>query len=200
VRQLKREGALIPTRRTPWGWWNSRSEQTAWILVVGGRDAITLEYNYRRTGEEWQQVTESVPLEWTPCYFGGSRPWFRCPGVVNGVPCGRRVAILYGAGRYFLCRHCYDLRYETQYEDEAGRLRIRAQKIHQRLGGDGNLSMGFPPRPKGVHRRTYERLRREGELADTASLVLTLQRFEASSSELAAGMRALQRMADGLEE
>jgi hypothetical protein len=39
------------------------------------------------------------------------RPYFVCPGVVNGTACGRRVAKLYGPGRYFVCRHCYRLAY-----------------------------------------------------------------------------------------
>ncbi|MGI5818391.1 MAG: hypothetical protein ACOX9R_09875 [Armatimonadota bacterium] len=196
VRQLDREGALRTGRETRWEWRDARTgEQTAWILITGGRDAITLDYKIRRQGEEWQEVAEHVPLERTPCNYGGSRPWFRCPGVVNGVPCERRVAILYGAGRYFLCRHCYDLRYETQYMHEADRLRAKAQAIHERLGGDGNLVWGFPPRPRGMHRRTYERLRWEGEFADTAALVMTLQRFGDSSVELDAGLRALERMA-----
>jgi hypothetical protein len=70
--------------------------------------------SYRSTlGGEWEDVKEPVSLEWTPCNFGGERPWFVCPGVVNGKRCGRRVAILYGPGKYFLCRHCYDLRYES---------------------------------------------------------------------------------------
>ena len=57
-------------------------------------------------------------MEWTPCNFGVERPWFVCPGVVNGVACGRRVAILYGPGKYSLCWHCYDLRYESQRENK----------------------------------------------------------------------------------
>jgi hypothetical protein len=27
---------------------------------------------------------------------------------------------MYGLGKYFLCRHCYDLRYESQREDKKG--------------------------------------------------------------------------------
>ncbi|MEI6127263.1 MAG: hypothetical protein WCQ99_12005 [Pseudomonadota bacterium] len=45
----------------------------------------------------------------TLVYFGGSRYWFLCPG--RG--CGRRVGKLYGAGKYFLCRHCYNLTYDS---------------------------------------------------------------------------------------
>jgi hypothetical protein len=94
-------------------------------------------------------------LTWTPCRYGGQRPWFIYPGVVNGRVCGRRVAILYGAGRYFLCRHCYDLTYESQREDLPTRLISKAQKIRQRLGGTASLVDPFPQKPKGMHWRTY---------------------------------------------
>jgi hypothetical protein len=33
-----------------------------------------------------------------PCRFGGVRPYFVCPGIVNGIACGRRVLKLYGCG------------------------------------------------------------------------------------------------------
>ncbi len=40
-----------------------------------------------------QELVEGVAhLEWTPCNFGGERPWFVCPGK----GCAKRVAILYG--------------------------------------------------------------------------------------------------------
>jgi hypothetical protein len=65
------------------------------------------------------------------------------------------VAILYGAGRYFLCRHYYDLTYESQAEDLPTRLILKAQKIRQRLGGTASLIDPFPQQPKGMHWRTY---------------------------------------------
>ena len=56
-------------------------------------------------GDQWDDVKERVRLTWTPCNFGGERPWFICLRAGSG----RKVAVLYGPGRYFLCRHCYDL-------------------------------------------------------------------------------------------
>lgn len=55
-----------------------------------------------------------IPLTTTPCYFGGKRYWFICPLSVNGRYCGRRVGVLYKAGDYFGCRHCYDLTYNSR--------------------------------------------------------------------------------------
>ena len=51
-----------------------------------------------------------LALEWTPCNFGGERPWFICPGE----GCGRRVAILYGPTLPLLCRQCRGLVYASQ--------------------------------------------------------------------------------------
>jgi hypothetical protein len=109
-----------------------------------------------------------------PCRFGGAWPYFVCPGVVNGTACGRRVAKLYGPGRYFVCRHCYRLSHASQSEDAQRRSMRRASKIRQRLGGNAGRASPFPPKPKGMWRRTYERLREQAldaeERADEALL------------------------------
>jgi len=94
-----------------------------------------------------------------PCRFGGTRPYFICPGVVNGIICGRRVTKLYGATRYFLCRHCYRLAYASQREDRYDRALRRANDIRIRIGGDPGTESLLPRRPKGMHERTYQHLR-----------------------------------------
>jgi hypothetical protein len=38
---------------------------------------------------EWEDVAETVRIVRVPCRFGGARPYFICPGFVNGVACGR---------------------------------------------------------------------------------------------------------------
>ena len=112
-------------------------------------------------GGEWESIEEPVRIVRVPCRLGGARPYFICPGVVNGIACGRRVAKLHGPGRYFLCRHCYRLAHASQSESQWGRTLRRANKIRQRLGGDPGMLAPFPRKPKGMWRRTYERLRNE---------------------------------------
>ena len=117
-------------------------------------------------GGEWEDVAETVRIVRVPCRFGGSRPYFICPGVVNGISCGRRVAKLHGPGRYFLCRHCYRLAHASQSEGAWDRTLRRANKIRQRLGGDPGMAAPFPSKPKGMWRRTYERLREQAFAAE----------------------------------
>ena len=114
VRNLYRKGLLKPGCRIRSSW-SKAGKETASVRGFAYRDQVTLSYRHRRgLGGEWEDVEEPVSLEWTSRNFGGERPWLVCPGA----GCGRRVAILYGPGRYFLCRYCYDLRYGSQREDK----------------------------------------------------------------------------------
>ena len=65
-------------------------------------DRLHLSYRVRVGGCDWEDVTETVRIVHVPCRLGGERPYFICPGVVNGIACGRRVAKLHGSRRYFL--------------------------------------------------------------------------------------------------
>jgi hypothetical protein len=168
VRHLHRNGLLRTGHSFSLRW--SRAGRQ--IGSVGGvahdDDRVTFFYGHRSggSGAEWEEVEETVALEWTVCNFGGERPWFLCPGA----GCGRRVAVLYGPEKYFLCRHCYDLRYESQREDKTHRALRRAQKVRERLGGSTNMTEPFPEKPKGMHRRTYDRLWEEYHEAEMEQL------------------------------
>lgn len=119
--------------------------------------------------EEWENVEEPVPIVWAPCNFGGARPWFVCPGIVNGISCRRRVGKLYGSGRYFLCRQCYRLAYQSQREQPHERALRRANNIRMRLGGGPGVLSPFPEKPKGMHWRSYERQRQRAAKAEGAA-------------------------------
>jgi hypothetical protein len=154
--------------------WSRAGRKTGSIGGVAYDDRVTFFYRHRTgPGDEWDDVKETVALEWTACNFGGKRPWFLCPGVVGDKRCGRRVAVLYGPGRYFLCRHCYDLGYESQRDNKTYRALRRAQNIRERLGGSANMMEPFPEKPKGMHHDTYMKLFWEHHEAEMEQLAGT---------------------------
>lgn len=160
VNRLHREGCLRSGRVGGWQWTRD-GERVAWINLRADADRLHLTYRVRIGGGDWEDVAEAVRIVRITCRFGGSRPYFICPGVVNGVVCGRRVVKLHGSGRYFLCRHCCRLGHASQSEASWDRALRRANKIRQRLGGNPGMAAPFPTRPKGMWRRTYKRLRAE---------------------------------------
>jgi hypothetical protein len=166
VRYLHRKDLLTPGHWYSLRWSRAGRETGSIRIAVGGNDKpqrVLLLYRHRiGPADEWEDVQEHVPLTWTACNFGGERPWFICPGA----GCGRRVAVLYGPGRYFLCRYCYDLVYESQRENAMYRALHKAQSIRERLGGSANMTKPFPERPKGLHHETYWRLREEHDEAE----------------------------------
>ena len=160
VNRLNRAGCLESGWAGTWQWMRD-GKQIAAISLRAEEGRVHLSYSIRVREGEWQDVEEPVRLMWQPCRFGGRRPYFVCPGVVNGVPCRRPVVKLYGAGRDFLCRHCSGLSYASQSEDRFDRAHRRANKIRMRLGGEprSTFKAMLPPgRPKGMHHATYERL------------------------------------------
>jgi len=167
---IERDGGAMP-----WGWQSESG--TNWITVRTRGNLLTLSYRVRTNGGEWESVEQPVPITWTEPNYGGRRPWFMCPGVKSGVPCRRRVAHLYGAGRYFACRHCYELAYGSQREDRADRALRRANKIRRKLEGKPGMANPFPSKPKGMHWSTYERLRQAEQEAEWESLLALTERF-----------------------
>src|SRR5688572_22337639 len=138
----------------------SRGGVSAGSIVFWTRpDRLCLTYRVRNYGEEeWTQIQEHIFFAWTRTAFNGRRRWFVCPR------CGRNCRILYG-GAYFRCRQCHRLTYESQYEEAYERPLTHALKRRRRLGGSGSIEDPFPPKPKGVHWKTYRRLEAEDDRA-----------------------------------
>jgi hypothetical protein len=181
VRRLHREGLLKPGRLFSWSWSRAGREVASIGALVEGDDfpeRVVLLFRHRSgLGTEWEEVQEPVELDWTPCTFGGEKPWFICPGA----GCDRRVAVLYGPGRYFLCRHCYDLVYQSQRDNKMYRALHRAQKIRERLGGSANMMEPFPEKPKGMHHDSYMKLwwkHHEAEMEQLAGMREWIDKFE----------------------
>jgi hypothetical protein len=160
VRDWSRRGLLRAGQPFAWSW-NRAGEPCGNISVWPEPDAVVLIFQSRPPGEIKSRV-QRVPIVWTVCHLGGRRPWFRCTVYSDGRYCGRRVAILYGAGELFACRRCYGLAYASQQESPRFRNISRSRNIRMRLGGSPDLFEPFPKKPPRMHWRTYLRLRARG--------------------------------------
>lgn len=192
VNRLHREGLLRPGLYFSWAWKDGQGNVKASIGVRTLPGAVELAYTVTPRGGDPQDIRYRVPLAYTPCNYGGERPWFVCPGK----GCGRRVAKLYLGGAYFLCRHCHDLAYESQREDRLSRLITKEQKIRLRLGGHPGLIYPFPKKPKGMHWKTYSRLREEAlelSMASHVALAEKLKRWQASLDRLEERLETVRR-------
>lgn len=172
VRRLQRAGLLTPGRAFVWHW-TCNDETLASIQVRTEVDRMILSYRTQRNGDEWQPMEYPVNLEWTPCHLGGRRVWFLCPTK----ECGRRVAILFG-GAVFACRHCHKLAYYCQRETDDDRAMRRAETIRRRLGWEAGIANPEGRKPKGMHWRTFKRLKAEHDAFAIASWTGITKRME----------------------
>ena len=163
IRKLQRNGLLTPGRAFGWQW-TANGKEVASIQMRTELDRVILDYRSRGNGGEWQAMEYPVTLEWTPCNLGGRRAWLLCPA--RG--CGRRVAVLFG-GSIFACRHCHKLAYQCQRETDDDRAMRRADTIRRRLGWGAGIANPEGGKPKGMHWRTYQRLKAEHAIFANAS-------------------------------
>ena len=145
-------------------------------VAASKRSAPDVVWLYHRNEQARQSIPDIVRLEWTPCHYGGSRPWFLCPE--RG--CGRRVAVLYVRST-LACRHCRQLAYDSQQDSGWRRSINQARVARMKLGGSANLTEPLPDRPNGMHWRTYSRLymraarREQAFLADTLNMLTAFE-------------------------
>lgn len=166
IRWLKRRDLLRPGLSFSVDWARNR-QVVASILVEVDTDELVLSYRHQQFGGEWQSKNYPVALDWTPCNYGGRRAWFTCPAI----GCGRRVATLYlGGSGIFACRHCWHLAYSSQREAIGDRAARRADRIRERLGWPAGILNPNGTKPKGMHWRTYWRLRAQHDALVTVSL------------------------------
>lgn len=150
IRYLSRQSCFRPgTSGTGSLSWTRNGNPVSSIGYTFTPDQIILHY---RNQDQDQDIHQLVKISRTPCHFGGSMVWFLCPR------CGRRVNALY-AGTHFYCRYCHRLGYGSQREGVLNRSLRKQRKIRARIGGSDNLCEPIPFRPKGMHWRTYWRIR-----------------------------------------
>jgi hypothetical protein len=86
-----------------------------WQSIKQEEPNVTAEEIARKrsaTVEEYYKgftITQTIFFDSTPCYFGNSRLWIRCPR------CDIRVRVLYRppSSNRFLCRLCHNMSYES---------------------------------------------------------------------------------------
>lgn len=155
VNRLNRAGCLGEGYAGGWEW-RRDGETIGSIGMKMQAGCLILDYRIRRGEGEWRTIRQVTLIERTPCRYGGTRPWFTCPGFPGRPPCGQRAARLFGAGDYFLCRRCYSVVYASQSDDSLGRAQRRARKLSRRL--QPRIEADGTSRRRRMWRATRERL------------------------------------------
>jgi hypothetical protein len=145
VNRWAREGILRPGVHHfgGWKWYNAATgEETSSIgYEVNTTDMVSpwvrLYYTSMRTQE---QMDSTIRLQiMRPC-FGGLRWWFTCPLLRLGKSCNYRISKLYlpPGRRYYGCRHCHDLTYQSCQESDTrvGFLRKHPEALMTLFDGD----------------------------------------------------------------
>lgn len=102
---------------TTTGVWGESKNSISYDIDLSNMSDSQIKIYYSKTdrySREKSDVSYSVSLTPTPCYFGNHRYWFTCPGL----NCGKRVGSLYLGEKYFLCRHCLNLSYESRNDSK----------------------------------------------------------------------------------
>lgn len=164
IRQWKREG-LLNVGNSFVSTWKSQKNKQMWSIrvYVPAEDKIILSYTVTINEQEHRPIKTLVSLGFSECNYGGRRYWIHCPG------CFKRVALLYLDDINFKCRHCHALTYQSC--QESGNLTDeQVRRVNHVLTKLKNQNIyGFdiidymPRRPKGMHWKTYQRLRRQYE-------------------------------------
>jgi hypothetical protein len=126
VRVWHRRGLMEPGRMVCWHW-QREGEEILFIIIEMDSNRVVLRHEYPSPEDDLRRIEQPIGLTFTPCNYDGMRAWFRCPGV----SCGRRVAILYRAEQYFVCRKCLGLGYRSQRTNLTNR-RLQAWKRVQK--------------------------------------------------------------------
>ena len=142
-----------------------RSRFIFWTQTETGESVASgvFEIELRAEGNGWVTLTlggieQTLRLRGVPRHFGGFQWYFVCPVT------GRRASVLWlpPEAKCFASRLAWgrQVAYGSQFDTPSDRAFSRAEEIRIRLGGrdfvapDGSA----PPKPKGMHWRTYEAL------------------------------------------
>ena len=122
------------------------------------KDRLEIAYKIK-TGTEKESIRDIIHFSRIPNHYGGAdRVYFTCPN------CNRRARYLYLVPPRFKCRVCVGLNYDSQQKTKTETLAAYKILIYvqEKFRDEPEVSMltiadYVPPRPKGMHRITYER-------------------------------------------
>lgn len=133
------------------------------------RAYINLRYtNTNRASGEKNDMNYKIELTTTPCRYGGKRYWFICPLSKNGIPCRRRVGVIFNIGKWFGCRHCGDIAYAKQME--GGKYRWNGVSIPDIERAEKDVKKFYY---KGKPTKKYRRLIRLNEKFEEGLIKMT---------------------------
>ena len=150
IRYMKKCGHLSPNTGGTLNW-TSNGHPSGSIYFCVYSQELKLSYRYRDNDDVWHPLEQSVLFDRTPCHFGGHRLWFKCPR------CSRRIGILYGVQKLFLCRHCYQLPYTSQNQSYINRLIEQKHVLGKRIFAHYEMGEGWGKK-KGMHQKTFDRI------------------------------------------
>jgi hypothetical protein len=151
IRFMRRQG-LLCHRATGTLSWKRNGEQSGRVGYTLTEGSLTLKYKNRANwGDEWVPIELPVPIEKSPCRYGGQRWYFLCPNR----HCQRRCELLYSMGRYFVCRKCTGYIYPSQMGGKLDRMIEAKHKLGRRIFEDYD-GVGWHKK-KGMHQKTFDR-------------------------------------------
>jgi hypothetical protein len=170
IASLNRHGGLDPGAGGTIQWTQAKNVLSAQFHTTDSELHIACDWG--GPGSSRARTCHILELQTTPCHYGGVAKWFSC------FSCGRRCSALYLIGRVFLCRICGQLSYRSQQQNVISRTISNIEKIHDKLGISGARALDpFPPRPKGVHRYKYAKLKEKAEALQQRLATAIIERF-----------------------
>jgi hypothetical protein len=82
INQLREKGCLRPGWSSTCQW--TDGNEVALVNLLAEADRLSLSYTLRVRDGKSEDMTEIIPIVHLPCRFGGSRPYFICPGPTSG--------------------------------------------------------------------------------------------------------------------
>lgn len=190
---LKRRGLCRTGNVSHLYWKGSNGAPGPSLKAIGGEDAITLVYSWRRGEGPWQEHEERVALHHHERHFGGCETYFFCP------KCARTVKRLYAGGVRYLCRACHNLVHASTQERPGNRATRKNQKLRRKLGAEIGLGDWIGPKPKGMHRKTFERISEQIQAAEAEvydDMLVLLNRMQRRTANHSARISGSQNRGD----